>query len=71
MLTKHLIYKHKKFLNVAFMITDINNVTTEEFKVIGRWFTVTSMKKLHATTEDSFHIKISDVDNWYVYNQEE
>ncbi len=76
MFSKHRVYKHNNMVDVAFLVTDVNNSPHDgghdELYVRGIWLRNTGMgNNLHQVCADTLTVKTNDLDNWYVLNNEE
>lgn len=73
---RHKIYKHTNMVDVAFLVTDINNGShdggADELYLRGIWMRDTGLgNAMHQIATDTITVKTKDLDNWVLINQEE
>lgn len=68
---RHKVFKHKNNIDVAFLITDINEEFHDEVHLRGHWMRINSMNNLSFLCSDVITVKSNDVDNWSLFNMEE
>jgi hypothetical protein len=68
---KHKVFKHKNNVDVAFLITDINEEFHNEIHLRGYWMRITSMNNLSLLCHDVITVNVNDISNWSLFNGEE
>ena len=76
MFNKHKIYKHSNMVDVAFLVTDVDNSphdgSHDELYVRGIWLRNTGMgNNLHQLYADTITVKTNDICNWVLINERE
>lgn len=67
---KHKIYKHKNMVDVAFLVTGIENGFNNNVMLRGHWMRDTGMDKMHQISADIISVNLDDVTNWNLVNEE-
>lgn len=73
---KHKAYKHINMVDVAFLVTDVNNGShdggSDEIYLRGVWLRNTGWgNNMHQMGADTITVKTKDLDNWVLVNQQE
>jgi len=73
---KHKVYKHKNNVDVAFLVTDVNEGShdggADELYLRGIWLRHTGLgNAMHQIAVDTITVKVNDMDNWVLINQQE